>query len=190
MYRDDHIAYFRALIEGEDVLGWNPWWTQHAAEFERILPRAEYLRLKFGKVRYAAEVLQRHGVEVSWTPLGRKQSAWADLHSSVLDDRGRPRPELRSKAYGGAFGVYERGDIEEGTRRFAKYLRSLRKLADVEQASALEEATFDAEHFVEEGNREAGIAMLRLVAALPEGNDLLDPAILTARDKLEELAAG
>jgi hypothetical protein len=32
--------------------------------------------------------------------------------------------------------------------------------------------------------------MLRLVAALPEGNDLLDPAILTARDKLEELAAG
>ncbi len=187
MYREDHLAYFRALIEGHDVVGWNPWWAENATELERSLPRAEFLRLKFGKVNYAAVILQQLGVSIDWSPLGRKQAAWAELHESVVDERGRPRPEIRAAGYGGAIGAYERGEIDEGTKRLRKYVRTLGGLDELEHAHALEDIEFDAEGFIQEGLRDAGVAILRVVGSHPSGNDLFDPPIQRAREKLHEL---
>ena len=41
-----------ALIEGEAVPAWHLWWPDHEAEL-RDLPRTDYLKLKFEKVRAA-----------------------------------------------------------------------------------------------------------------------------------------
>lgn len=187
MYSEGDLAYFRALIEGDDVLGWGLWWPTHAARFEQTLPRAEYFRLKFGKVKYAADILKRHGVHFAWSPLGRHQAAWSELDPSVLDERGRPRPELRADWYDGAVGLLQRGDVEEGTRCLLRYIRKLGRKDTFEQVDELEELEFIGEQFIKEGLTEMGVIVLRAVASIETDGCLLHAAIDFAKDKLREL---
>lgn len=187
MYSDEHLEYFRALISGEDVIGWHPWWAVQEQSLKALLPRAEFLRLKFGKVKHAAEVLNRANLQTSWSEQGLRQAAWANLHPSAVDEQGRPIPELRASAYGGAIGALEIGDLVKGTSLLRGFLRRTSKMPELDQAAALSELEFDAEGLIAEGLRDAGVEVLREIARLPSGNDLLDPAISAAKARLQQL---
>ena len=185
--KPEHLEYFTALIEGaDDVPGWHRWWAAHQGELAD-LPRMQFLKLKFEKVRRAAEILDEHGIRYSWSPRGRLAAAYADLDPSVLDERGRPLPEIRRQAYGGAIGAIEDGEHQEATRLLAREIRRIRKLDEVEQGQELADMEFDGEQYLLEGDIPSGRAILEAVASWGPGNDLTDPAVSAARERLAEL---
>jgi hypothetical protein len=102
----------------------------------------------------------------------------------VLDENGRPKESFRRKAYDGAFGCFLDGHPEKGKEILANSLRKLGRRPILKRAQALDELSFDGEMEFEYGDREIGRIMLELVASLDIGNDLLDPAILRARQVL------
>jgi hypothetical protein len=91
------LPYFKDLIEGREVPSRHPWWRTHEPRLREELPRAEFLRLKFGNLRAMAEILTAAGIEFAWAPKGRREAAYARLHPSAVDERGHPLPEFRRR---------------------------------------------------------------------------------------------
>jgi hypothetical protein len=102
----------------------------------------------------------------------------------VLDDKGRPKPEFRRKAYDGAYGLFEDGDAQGARERISKFLRKIERFPIQRRVEELEGFWFDGEMEYRYGEQELGQMMLELLAALPAGDDLLDPAIFGARELL------
>lgn len=162
----DHlVTSLVAMIAGEGDCTWHVWWLRHAAEVESHLSRTDYLKLKFGRLEAAAEMLARERVHFNWTPAGRRLSAWAKLHVDAVDSEGRPKPEIRRRMYGGAFAAFEAGDAERGDRLMARVVQKIAKEPDA--GRLLGELLLDAENFGDEGHVEAAQRIAGRVASLP-----------------------
>lgn len=179
--------YFKDLIEGRDVPQWHPWWRAHRSEVEAALGRTDYLKLKFGGVKAAANYLTKIGVAYEWTTAGKRAHLWSQLHRDFVDEHGRPKPELRRKAYGGAIAAFEDGDSAAGEAQLVKVMRKVRRLRDDnERAGELESLQFDGEMLCDEGHP-AGIPLLRAVARWTSDSDLDRAAVEFAQQKLTSL---
>jgi hypothetical protein len=182
----EHLAYFQALFEGRAEESWNAWFPRHEAVLKRELPRAEFLRLKFHKLDEAEALLIAAGV--SYTPdpgAVRRERYHALLHPSVLDERGRPRPEFRRKAYNGAMGQLMDGDFDAARSTLAKYIRRVRRHPAEKQAEELEDLCFDGEMELTLGDPAVGRALLEAAASVPRWDDQVDPATDRARELLQ-----
>ena len=182
--RPDHLGYFKDLLEGRATISWNAWFRRNESELSQELPRMAFLQLKFGKLDEAERLLREAGIDFSISPLARREKCYSLLHESVLDEDGRPKESFRRKAYGGAFGHFLDGQLEEGKKTLAAFLRKLKRRPMRERVEELSDFCYDGEMEFEYGDGAVGQAMLELVAALETGDDLLDPAINRAREVL------
>jgi len=185
MVRPEHLLYFKELLEGRADVSWNAWFPRHEAELARELPRAEFLRLKFQKLDEAEKLLRAAGVEYTPDPAAaRRERYHALLDPSVLDQRGRPRPEFRRKAYNGALGQLMDGEVDAARATLGKFIRRVRRYPAEKQAEELEDLCFDGEMELTLGDPEIGRVLLEAVASVPPRDDLVDPATDRARGLL------
>lgn len=176
------------MISGKADCTWHVWWSRHSVEAESRLTRTAFLRLKFGKLNAAAEMLAADGVSFTWTPAGRRLSAWAKLHADAVDSKGRPKPEIRRRMYGGAFASFESGDFEKADRLISLVVEKMVKSPDA--GMLLGELLLDAESFGAEGNAEAARRIAARVAALPAGDADTQAALSHAAQILAERDPG
>jgi hypothetical protein len=186
MIRSEHLAYFKALLEGRAELSWRAWFKRNEAQLSQDLPRAAFLRLKFQMLDEAEKLLRESGIEFTVSPLARRERYYANLHESVLDENGRPLESFRREAFDGAIGHFFDGRPEQGKENLAKYLRKLQRRPEIQRAEDLGDFCFDGEIELEYGNREIGRSILELVAAMKIGDDLVDPVIFRARELLDQ----
>lgn len=184
----DDLQYFKDLIEGRDVPSWHPWWRANEPRLRETLPRADFLRLKFGRVPEMAERLKAAGVDFTWSPKGRREAAYARLHASAVDEQGHPLPEFRKRAYDGAVALFQAGDSAGGEKQLKKVLQRIRRMRDeVERGDELAGMQIDGEQLCDEGETAAGLALLRAVARWETDSDLESPAVDYAREALRRL---
>lgn len=184
--RPEHLSYFVDLLEGRAEVSWHAWFAAHEAELARDLPRAEFLRLKFQKVKEAEKLLQSAGIPYTEDPsAARRERYYALLHPSVLDERGRPRPEFRRKAYNGVMGQLMDGDFDAARATLAKLIRRIRRHPAEKQAEELEDLCFDGEMELTLGDPAVGRALLEAAASVPRWDDQVDPATDRARELLQ-----
>jgi hypothetical protein len=184
MIRPEHLAYFKDLFEGRANISWNAWFRQNEHQLSQDLPRTAFLKLKFHKLDEAEKLLEEAGMPFTISPHAKREKHYSLLHDSVLDDKGRPTKEFRRKAYNGAFGQILDGFVDKGTKTLAAFLKKMNRLPILKRMDELNDFCFDGENEFEFGERKIGRIMLELVAKLETGNDLLDPAILRARELL------
>lgn len=136
------------------------------------LKRPEYLRLKFGAVGYAREILEQNGIPVEWGPAARREAYYANLHESVLDENGRPLESFRRKAYQGACGDCLDGRPDEARRKLALIIQKLNRRGAMKARDALEEMAFDGEMMVSSGvDADLGKLLLEAVVSYGYGDD-------------------
>ena len=66
--REEHLAYFKDLLEGRAEVSWHAWFDPREAELAAELPRAVFLRLKFHKLDEAETLLRAAGVPYTPDP--------------------------------------------------------------------------------------------------------------------------
>lgn len=186
MIRPEYLAYFKDLFEGRAEISWRAWFFQNDAQLAQDLPRAEYLRLKFKKLDEAEKLLREAGIAFTISPLARREKYYALLHDSVLDERGRPKESFRRNAYDGAVGQFLDGNSVKAKEILSTCLRKLKRRPIEKRIEELEGMCFDGEMEYEYGQRELGRMILELIASLETSDDLLDPAILRARELLHQ----
>lgn len=180
----DHLAYFKDLLEGRADISWNAWFKRNQQSLSAQLTRADFLRLKFNKLDEAERLLQQAAIPYVPSPLARRERHHAMLHDSVLDEQGRPLLSFRRKAYDGALGQLMDGDVAQAEATLATYLAKLRRQSSGPRAEAVADLCFDGEMELVYGTQAIGITMLQTVAAIAEGDDLLDPSIQRAQHLL------
>lgn len=181
MLQPEHLAYFKDLFEGRAEVSWNAWFKQNAEQLAQLLPRGEFLRLKFQKLDEAERLLKQAGVDYAPSPMLKREKLYSLLHESVLDEKGRPKEGYDRGHYNGAFGHFYDGNMEKGNAILAKCLKNILRRPQIKRAEELGDMCFDGEMELEYGNKQIALAILGLLAALPTGDDLLDPAIFRAR---------
>jgi len=180
----DHLAYFKDLLEGRADISWNAWFKRNQQSLSAQLNRADFLRLKFNKLDEAERLLQQAAIPYVLSPLAKRERHHAMLHESVLDEHGRPLLSFRRKAYDGALGQLMDGDVAQAEATLAAYLGKLRRQPQGPRAEAVADLCFDGEMELVYGTQAIGITMLQTVAAIAEGDDLLDPSIQRAQHLL------
>lgn len=182
-----HLDYFKSLFEGTAELSWNAWFPQHEAELAEELPRADFLRLKFYKLDEAEKYLQEAGIRYRIDPVAaRRERYYARLHPVALDAKGRVNEGFLRKAYNGAVGQLMDGDIEGAKTTLAAFIRRVKRYRVGRRMVELESMCFDGEMALADGGQVIGRALLEAVASVPEGNDLVDPAIHRAKELLDQ----
>ena len=184
------VQELKSMIRGDADLTWHVWWAANEEGLEQRLPRLEFLKLKFGRLDGAAELLVAAGEPVEWSPRGRRLSAWSKLHRDAVDADGRPRAELRKMAYNGALAAFGRGDESEGLANITRFVgATVRRGRQSDRGQILGELVLDAEMLAADGNRRGALLIAKEVSNLAETPDDLSPAIAHAK-KLESRLEG
>jgi len=174
--RDEHLQYFKALFEGRADISWRAWFAQNEAVLKAELPRAVLLRLRLNGLEEAEKLLKEAGVEYTTDPSAlRRERHFASFDPSLLDERGRPREDLRRKAYGGVFGMILDGEHDQARKRLEAEIRKIRRKPVLEQMADLADMCFDGETEFTNGNREIGRALLEAVAISTAGRRSAGP---------------
>jgi hypothetical protein len=185
MIRPEHLAYFKNLFEGRAEISWKAWFPQNEAQLTQDLPRVDFLRLKFYNLDEAEKLLKQAGVEYIPSPLAiRRERYYAQLHQSVLDEKGRPKEAFLRKAYGGAVGAFMDKNFEKGKKALKRELGKIMRRHPLVRSEDLGDFYFSGEMEFELGNRDLGQAIIELVAAVQTDDDLLFFAIDRARELL------
>jgi hypothetical protein len=180
--------YFKDLIEGRPVAPWHVWWRAHELEIETALGRMVYLKLKFQKVRYAAELLAEHGVPFEWSARGRQAVIYSKFADSALDDvTGRLRPGYREQD-GDFIEAFSKGNATRGHDLIRKRLAKIQRVKDaVRRCEELGDLESDGEALIEEGYTEAAVALLTAIGGWEPSSDLENAPRDFARKKLVAL---
>ena len=151
------------------------------------MPRAAFLRLKFQKLEEAERILRQEGIAFQKDPVAfRRESHYALLDESVLDERGRPLESFRRAAYDGAAGKLLDGEIDAGREILRQYIAKLRRRPIDRRVEELESLCFDGEMEIRTGDPSIGRIYLEAVAVFPKGNDRTDFAVEQAEQLLAE----
>lgn len=186
MVKMEHLAYFKSLFEGRAAISWNAWFKLHEHELSQLLSRVDFLRLKFEKLDEAEKLLNNAGISFTKSPQARREKYYSFLHDSVLDETGRPSEAFRRKAYGGAMGLLRDGDVKNGKAKLLTYVKKALRRPIQEKIEQIQDLCYEGTLEFECGDKQAGIAILQVIADLESGDDLIDPAIFLARETLEK----
>jgi len=177
-----YLKYFKDFIEGKDVAAWKVFWKENSKELEKELSRTEFLKLKFEKISFGEEILKRENISFNWTPKGKQQKVWADLHYSVCDENGKPLLSFRRKMFSGAFGAYLDNNQAQSINLIKKHINGILKQKDaIEKSNSLNDAEFDAEALLEEGYSKFALIVLKEISEINTDDDLLTAAINYAK---------
>lgn len=187
-YKEEQLIYFKDLIEGKATVSWRGWWNTNDETMKSQLKRPEYARLKFGHLKYAFKILEAKGIDVEWGTAAEKESYYATLHKSVLDENGRPNEEFRRKSYNGACGDFIDGNLESCENKLKKIITKLKKIGGLKAQEDLEGMQFDGEMMVNSKTDEGfGKALLEAVVSFGYGDDLTDFAVNKAEEILNNI---
>lgn len=182
---DGLICAIVDLVEGRDPRLWKPWWRQHGEAAKALLPRMQYLRLRFEHVNGAAEVLRARGVSFEWSTHAAEVARLARYDESVTDEDGRLLPSFRARAYGGALAALDRGDPKAARAQLRTFVQREVELETLAGGRALGELVMDLEAEAETHGPVALRILAGVLAELPPG-EWIDPAL----DHLEEALSG
>lgn len=185
--RQEHLDFFKSLLEGTASRSWNAWFWEHDEQLRDEMPRAAYLRLKFKNIEGAERLLQLAGVDYQRNESAIKWERYcSSLHRSALNDDGRPNDRTRRKAYDGAFGYLLDGNKSLGVETLQNIISRICRLTPLRQADELNDMAFDGEMELRFGHANIGRRLLEAVASVPEGDDLTDPPIQNAKKLLRQ----
>ncbi len=186
---DNDLKYFKDLIEGKTDITWKVFWKSNEKRLKESLTRQDFLKLKFGKLQRASEILNENNISFQWTKKADYHLSISNLSDSVCDKNGYPIIEIQRNLFNGAVGDFIDGNIEIGRIKFANYLADIQKMDNmVEQSEQINDLEFDAESFIKQGNIQVGIEMLKLlVATFDNENDLIQPAIDYAKHEIKRI---
>ncbi len=186
-YKKEQLEYFKELIEGRATVSWRAWWNSNDAILKSQLKRPEYARLKFKRVKYAHEIIEANGIKVEWGAPAKRESYYANLCESVLDEKGRPEETFRRNAYNGASGDFIDGKFEKAREKLTKIISKLKKKGSLKAREELEDMQFDGEMMVtDEVDEEFGKALLKAVVSYGYGDDLTDFVVDRADEILKK----
>ena len=186
-YTAEQFQYFEQLIRGEADISWRAWWKRNEATLKVQLPRAEYLRIKFGLIEYAFKLLQEAGGDIEWGPAASREHYYARLHESVLDEKGRPSAEFQRQKYQGALRDLKAGDQEKAQRKMKRIIRQALKNREEYECEELCDIQFDGAQMLASGiddEIKLGLALTREIASLDDTDDIIGVPIRYARDAL------
>lgn len=181
------LNYFKNVIEGNTEITWKCFWKTNHIRLKQYLPRQEYLQLKFGRLKRAAELLTQHEIVFNWTERADYHQAISGLVDSFCDEKGYLILSKQRKLFNGAWGDFLDGDHDSGRKKLIKYIEEIEKIKDkVAQADKVNDLEADAESFIDQGKVEVGLQILRLVIERFDGlNDLSQPAVNFAKEKIQ-----
>ena len=186
-YQSSDLEYFRRLLSGEEAGAWHKWWPANEARLKAALPRPEYLKLKFNKLEHVASVLRRAGILFNWSVRARVASRFADMDPRKLDESGIPLESHWIDVFGSLVSAFEFGQVARGRRLTrGKLARALTAVEPATRGQELGEWEMAAELLYEAGHQRAAIGFLRVIAEIPEDDDLIAPAIQDARQFLRK----
>ncbi len=186
---ENDLKYFKDLIEGKTDITWKVFWKLNEKRFKKNLTRQDFLKLKFGKLERASEILNENNISFQWTEKADYHLSISNLSDGVCDENGYPIVEIQRKLFNGAVGDFIDGNIETGRIKFANYLEDIQQMGNmVEQSERIKELEFDAVSFIKQGNIEVGIEMLKLlVATFDNENDLIQPTIDYVKTEIKRI---
>ncbi|EKE77808.1 hypothetical protein [Gallaecimonas xiamenensis] len=183
MYTDEQLLYFEQLLIGKAELSWRAWWAQNEELLKQQLPRSEYLRIKFGLVRYAHQVLSDAGYTVQWGPAASREAFFANLHESVLDGKGKPSKTHRLTMYDGALASLEAGNVQEAVGKVRKIIQRALIGREEHQIEEICSMQFDAEMMLTGGvDFDFGLIIANEIASIGDDDDILGTPIRYARE--------
>ncbi|MEN7546966.1 hypothetical protein AAG747_03555 [Rapidithrix thailandica] len=190
--RESDLLSFKNLIEGKTGITWKRYWKQNAERLKEELTRLEFQKLKFKKLKRAAELLDENKMAYEWTDKANYHQAIALLADEVCDEYGYPLLEMQRSLYNGAVGNLMDHDIESGLTALQKYLDRFKQTLD-DGASLpeyelleLQGYEMDAEMLMDQMYMEVGKQMLKMLVEKFEGiDDLIQPVVDQAKAKLQ-----
>ena len=85
----DVLLYLRKVLEGANDVHLNVWLKTHAHELTSLLPRGEYLRLKFNPIEFARKKLIESSIEyIENSPSVRYEQYLMTFSDEALTDEG------------------------------------------------------------------------------------------------------
>jgi len=186
--KKNDLIYFKNLIEGKTDITWKVFWKINNERLKQDLPRLEFLKLKFGKLKRAAEILNKFKIEFQWTKKADYHQSISNLVDDFCDAKGYPILSKKRKLFNGAVGDFLDGNKESGHKKLTSYIEKIEKNKDeVLQSYEINDLEFDAESFIDQGESEIGIEILKLIVGKFDGvNDLVQPAVSFAKEKLKQ----
>ena len=110
----------------------------------------------------------------------------AQFAPEMLDEHGRPLPEVWRAAHGGAIGLLADGEHGAGQAKLLAEFRRTRKRGLQQAHEWLADLCFEGEMELTSGNAEVGRNLLTVVVQAGSGHDLLDATAMIARDLLDQ----
>jgi hypothetical protein len=180
----EHLAYFKAAMEGEAKVGWNIWFATHQQALSRQLSRPAFLRLKFKKLDEAERLLAAAGIVPRSTVGKRYECYCALLVGDAMDENGRPNLAFWRSRYDGALGKLADGDRQAGTALLHRCCERASSMGLEAMHDLLTDLCFDGEMELTLGNAEVGRAMLGIVVQAGKSHELGEPLAHIARELL------
>ena len=120
----DVLLYLRKVLEGANDVHLNVWLKTHAHELTSLLPRGEYLRLKFNPIEFARKKLIESSIEyIENSPSVRYEQYLMTFSDEALTDEGEIKSNWFGKIFNGILKSFLQGDFSsfsEGIRRYLK----------------------------------------------------------------------
>lgn len=184
--KQNDLKYFKELIEGKTDITWKLWWKSNGLRLKEELPRQQFLKLKFGRLERAAELLAESKIEFQWTKKADYHQSISNLVDDFCDDKGYPLLSKQRKLFGGAVGDYLDGNKESGRKKLTAHIQKIERVKDeVVQSEKLNDLEFDANSFIDQGQPEIGIEILKILIERFDGvNDLTQPAVNLAKETI------
>lgn len=182
----EHLEYFKAALEGRATVGWTVWFAANHQALARQLSRPALLRLKFNQLDEAERLLAEAGIMPASTAGKRYEMYCAQLAPEMLDEHGRPLPEVWRAAHGGAIGLLADGEHGAGQAKLLAEFRRTRKRGLQQAHEWLADVCFEGEMELTSGNAEVGRNLLAVVVQAGSGHDLLDATAMIARNLLDQ----
>lgn len=119
----DISGYLKSLLEGKSDVYFHAWFSNHSSEIERLLPRAEYLKLKFDPLSFARKRLETEGVAcVPNESAIAYQEFLLTFASDLLDEKGDLRRDELLSLFDGIPSDYYCADRSEVVGKIERYL--------------------------------------------------------------------
>ena len=177
----ENIQMLKDIIEGRKEIFWHKWWEENAKVFEQQLGRTDFLKIKFDHLNGVTQYLDKIGVDYTWSPQARKINTHAKFHKSMFDEEGKLKTNEIDRTWKGAIGIFNQSDTKQAMEIFNKMLSKALKNSD-----DFNDLEYDLEGLFGLGEEDFSISCLKIIALLESDDDLILPAIQSAKNFIKE----
>lgn len=188
--QQDDLNYFKNIIEGKTNMTWKYFWKKNSERLKKELPKREFTKLKFGKLNRASEILTELDIEFKWTKKADYHQAISNFSDDFCDHLGYPILSTQRQLYNGAVGDFLDGNTDTAKLKLNTYIKEIESIKDeILQSEKINDLEYDASSFINQGQPEIGIEILKLIVnRFNNFNDLTQPAVNFAKEKLKTIS--